>query len=186
MCLFSDDFVRCVCLKHAIGQRDVDEALSSGEAFATVLHRCLVLCFQMFVAYKIHSLPQYAYLLKTPEFAEAGSDSEPEDDDDEYMSDKDEGGDEEGTADGAPASPTSINKQQAADASAAAGSGGAIAGKKSEPTGAAPSGKGGITGEELSGNSDPVDPVETLKAMRLQRNRFYGSKLSFLLVKQQK
>ena len=163
MSLFSDDFVRCICLAHAIGMSgdNVEVAFRSGAAFAKALQRSLVLCFQMFFAYKIHTLPQYNHLLTTPEFPVIDSDSEPEDDDDDYMSDKEEEDENvAGTADGdnTPSS-VSIEKQSSVGID------------------------GMMVKEEEERNPDPVF---ALQEKRRKRNRFYGLKVSFLFVKQQK
>lgn len=163
MSLFHDDFIRCVCLAHAVGSSDVDVAFRSGQAFASVLQRSLILCFQIFVAYKIHVLPQYAYLKGTPEFAVIESDSEPEDDDEDYMSEKDETEDkadeeEGGAIDGAP----SLIKKQASSPQERV--------QETEP------------GSEAL----QEDTVLQLKSKRQKRNRFYGTKVSFLFVRQQK
>ena len=85
------------------------------------------------------------------------SDSEPEDDDEDYLSDKDEN--EDATTDG---TPSPIKKHESSAT--------ADGGEKAE-------------GEDPSVQQDPV--LE-LKIKRQARNRFYGSKLSFLFVKQQK
>jgi hypothetical protein len=169
MAVLSDDFVRGMCMCNAMGGGGVDEAFSSGQAFARVLQRCLVLCLHMYVAYKIHSLPQYSHLLTTPEFPVEESDSEPEDDDDDYLSVTEE--EEEAKA-------AALEAEAAAAAAAAIA---AAAAQKKREAAELLYGKA-----EAEAVEEGPDPVLALKEQRQKRNRFYGSKVSFLFVKQQK
>ena len=152
MSLFFDDFIRSVCLAHAAGSLDPETAFQSGDAFAITLQRSLILCFQIFVAHKVHSLPQYSYLLSTPEFPVIESDSEPEEDDDDYMSDKDEDVSNDGNDSSSP-----LKKQESS-----------------------------VVGEGETELPEIDDPVLKLKENRHRRNRFYGTKVSFLSVEHEK